>query len=369
MTARVLFILKRRNTGPYGSWNYSPDGKPLASGLSVSATQMAYALDDLGITNKLIQVVDNNCIDREVTAYRPTHVIIEAFWVVPDKFDILRKLHPNVHWIVRNHSKSDFLSHEGGMVGWAIDYVSKGITLACNSPEATADFKRLAVSIGADPKHVVYLPNYYRADAPKNPLWRIKLAKVLRWFGLQGKKPDIIVPELNVGVFGAVRPLKNHLHQAMGAIEAADRLGLKLKFWINGNRVEGKAESILTSLRAVFQRYPNHELIELGWMDHADFTKVVHTMDVVMQVSNSETFNIVSADAVAYGVPVVVSNEIPWLHGFEGIANPNDVQDIAEKLMKVWLGSGCGLLQDDQLLQLRAYTEESKERWGRFLQR
>lgn len=363
---RVLFILKTRQHGPYGAWNYSPDGKPLASGLSVSATQMTYALDALGISNKIVQVVDNNSIDREVTAYRPTHVIIEAFWVVPDKFDILRKLHPNVRWIVRNHSKSDFLSHEGGMVGWAIDYVAKGITLACNSPEATADFKRLAVSVGADPKYVVYLPNYYRAERPALSERCVAVWRWLRKIGISGGEQE---PKeegvFKVGCFGAIRPLKNHLHQAMAAIEVADELGLKLKFHVNGNRVEGKAESILGSLRAIFKRYPNHELVELGWMGHEEFTVFSATMDVLLQVSNSETFNIVAADAVAGGVPVVVSDEIPWLGG-EYHANPNDVADIARKLLHVWENSGNGELQADQLWQLIHYGHRSAELWGKF---
>lgn len=363
-TPRVLFILKHRHQGPYGAWNHSPDGKPKASGLSVSASQMAYALDELGIDNKLVHVVDNNCIDREVTAYRPTHVIIEAFWVVPDKFDVLRKLHPNVKWVVRNHSKSDFLSHEGGMVGWAIDYVKKGIILACNSPEATHDFKRLAVTMGANPNDVVYLPNYYRTPRLSKSACSIRVHKWIRALGFNAHHDE--QDTLNIGCFGAVRPLKNHLHQAMAAIEAADRLGMKLKFWINGTRIEGKAEPILTSLRQLFKRYPQHELVELGWLDHHEFTKIVHTMDIVMQVSNSETFNIVAADAVAHGVPVLVSSEVPWLDT-EYHANPNSVKDIAHKLQHIWKNSGSSFLQQDQLVDLIKYVLTSKRLWRLFI--
>lgn len=367
MTApRVLFILKTRQPGPYGAWNYSEDGKPLASGLSVSATQMAFALDDLGLQNKLVQVIDNNCIDREVTQYRPTHVIIEAFWVVPEKFDILRKLHPNVKWIVRNHSKSDFLSHEGGMVGWAIDYVKRGVILACNSPEATQDFKALATSVGADPKHVVYLPNYYRVQRPSFSPW-MYVWKFLRWVGIYGRKPATKEQGIiKIGCFGAIRPLKNHLHQAMAAIKTAEYLGVKLKFYINANRVEGKAEPILNSIRQLFLRHPQHELVELSWMTHDDFTAVVASMDVVMQVSNSETFNIVSADAVANYVPVLVSDEIPWLDG-EYDANPNSVIEMTVKLIHVWRGNGNKYLQRDQRTQLADYAATSKALWYNFL--
>lgn len=363
--ARVLFIMKRRDKGVAGSWNHSPTGDPLPSGLSVSATQMAFALDELKIESKLIQVIDNNCIDREVTAYQPTHVIIEAFWVVPDKFDVLCKLHPTVEWIIRNHSKSDFLSHEGGMVGWAIDYISRGLTLACNSPEATADFQRLAVTVGACPHNVVYLPNFYRANKLTKNFFMIKVWKFLRWAGIPGRNP-IKKTELKIGCFGAIRPLKNHLHQALASIEAADRLGVKLMFHVNGTRIEGKAEPILNSLRQLFKRNKWHELVELPWMEHVEFTKFSSTMDVLMQVSNSETFNIVAADSVSMGIPVVVSPEIPWLD-CEYHVSPNDVQAQAKKLIKIWKSSGNGYLQQDQLLNLREYAEVSKNIWAHYL--
>ena len=152
MEPRVLFILKQRPSGPYGTWNYSTDNKPLPSGLSVSALEVTKVLDQMGVANRLVQVVDNNCIDREVTAFKPTHVIIEAFWVVPSKFDVLTGLHPNVKWIVRNHSKTEFLATEGMAFGWAIDYIKRGVYLGCNSVEATKAFRHLAKSKGLDPK-------------------------------------------------------------------------------------------------------------------------------------------------------------------------------------------------------------------------
>ena len=366
ISPRVLFLLKRRAHGPYGTWNHSYSNNSLPSGLSVSAQQMSYALDDLGINNKLVQVIDNNCIDREVKKYKPTHVIIEAFWVVPDKFKVLKKLHPEVQWIVRNHSKSDFLAHEGGMVGWAMDYISRGVTLACNSPEATDDFRRLAVSMNVDPATVVYLPNYYRTPVPNDPTLRLIWDKFIRLFGPSEHK--ILLKFLDVGCFGAIRPLKNHLHQAFAAIEVADRLGVRLRFWINGDRVEGKAEPILNSLRQVFKRYPQHELVELPWMEHHEFMRVIKKMNVVMQVSNSETFNIVAADAVAHHVPVLVSPEIPWLD-CEYQAHPNHVYEIVRKLKNLVQNMHHKFIQEDQLYQLYTYSQRSKNLWNRFLRK
>src|SRR6516165_3286534 len=98
---RILFILKHRGFGAYGCWNYSDNGGHLSSGLYNSVRFVVDMLNDNDIEAKMVDVIDNNCIDREVTKFKPTHVIIEAFWVVPEKFDILRPLHPKVKWIVR----------------------------------------------------------------------------------------------------------------------------------------------------------------------------------------------------------------------------------------------------------------------------
>jgi hypothetical protein len=325
---------------------------------------MTKMLDELMIENKLVHVVDNNCIDREVHQYKPTHVIIEAFWVVPSKFEVLKKLHPTVTWVVRNHSKPAFLANEGGMIGWAIDYMRAGVTVASNSVEATRDLKILAEAARADTRLSIYLPNYYQSVHPFQTKRSVLWAKLLRALGInEGHR---WVKYINVGCFGAVRPMKNHLMQAIAAIEVANSLNVKLKFWINGNRVEGKGEAFLRSIRELFNRYPEHELHELGWLCHDDFLKVVRRMDVVLQVSNSETFNIVAADAVANGVPVVGSDEIPWLDR-EYVADPGCVFSISEKILRVWQNSRKKLLQADQLYDLRKYTEHTKELWTRYL--
>ena len=105
MSARVLFILKRRQD--YNAIVHSHVG--LSTGLYNSAKFMDDMLQANGVERKLVVVADNNCIDREVTQYKPTHVIIEALWVVPQKFTVLQKLHPNVKWIIRVHSEIPFI--------------------------------------------------------------------------------------------------------------------------------------------------------------------------------------------------------------------------------------------------------------------
>jgi len=131
MTPRILFILKLRHT--YGEYS----GVLKSSGLLNSATFVADALAKAGYITKVVQVVDNNSIDKEITAFKPTLAILEALWVVPSKLDVLKKLHPKVTWIVRLHSKMPFLANEGIAMHWINDYIRKPkVYLAVNSTEA-----------------------------------------------------------------------------------------------------------------------------------------------------------------------------------------------------------------------------------------
>ena len=116
---KMLFILKKRNNygdlpGVYG---YS-----ISSGLFNSANFMKTMMEENGYETKIVEVVDNNGIDKEVHLFKPDYVIIEALWVVPEKFEVLHKLHPNVKWIIRIHSETPFLSNEGVGIGWISEY-------------------------------------------------------------------------------------------------------------------------------------------------------------------------------------------------------------------------------------------------------
>ncbi|NHN88983.1 glycosyltransferase family protein [Acetobacter conturbans] len=328
MKNRILFILKARD----GNWGYGSK----ESGLSNSVRFVVDMLNANGIEAKAVEVRDNNCIDREVAAYCPTHVIVEAFWVVPEKFDVLKPLHPDVQWIVRDHSETPFLANEGNAFGWTVDYLKRGIEVMCNAPRAVSDMAVVAMGCGLDPSGVSYGPNVYPVP---------RLCDITP----HERRSDVV----NIGCFGAVRPLKNHMTQAVAAMAFAESIGAQLRFHVNATRVEGQGSPVLKNLRELFARSA-HELVEHGWMPHSGFLDVLGGIDILMQVSFTETFNIVAADAMASSVPVLVSSEIPWI-GHYAHRDPTDAADMAQGLYEIWNEGWCE--QQKRLLKQRRDME------------
>jgi len=357
-TSKLLFILKKRemtyeeDNCLYSSQTTDPKFKYcLSPGLRNSASFVVDMLNLNGVEAKLVEVIDNNCIDREVTLYKPTVVIIEAFWVVPEKFHILQKLHPGVIWIVRNHSELPFLANEGIAVHWALQYIKHhNVYLAPNSERAFEDAKKMvsaSLSTEVAEKKVILLPNYYPID------------KTVKF-----PKREPLGDTVNVGCFGAVRPLKNHLLQAVAAIDFAREKGIKLKFHINVARIEDAGNNSLKSLRGLFANLDSnqYQLVEHGWLDHDDFLKLVATMDIGLQASFTETFNIVTADFVSQGIPVVTSNEIEWLDS-QFYCDHTDAQDIADMMDKVLSGYNWRLKAYSALRGLERYDKKSEKIW------
>lgn len=321
MKPKVLFLLKRRHD--YSQEHYSNEG--LATGLYNSATFVKDMLYKKGVPSKLVVVIDNNDIDREVTLFKPTHVIIEGLWVVPEKFDILKQLHPNVNWIIRIHSNTPFLANEGMAFDWISSYSTKSkILVATNAKKMNKELKyyvksRFALTPVKEEDKIVNLPNYY----PEKFLPYKKLNRSSNY--------------VNIGCFGAIRPLKNHMTQAIAAVKFADSVGKKLRFHINVGRIEQNGLSVYNNLKAFFNNIADkgHELVEHDWMPREQFLQLCRQMDIGMQVSFSETFNIVAADFISQGVPIVTTNEIPWASNLY-TASPTDSDQISKILNRVY---------------------------------
>jgi hypothetical protein len=286
-----------------------PSTKTLHSGLFNSATFVNDMLNKSGVESYLVQVDDNNAIDKEVSRYNPTHVIIEALWVVPEKFDVLHKLHPKVTWIVRLHSEMPFIANEGMAIDWVYIYDKMAkrnkILIAPNTVKMYNDLKKVGVN------NLIFLPNYYPVADNKSEKFVNK-------------------NYVDIGCFGAIRPMKNQLIQAVAAIEFGNKITKPINFHINSERIE-KGDSALRNIRALFENQEEHRLIEHPWYSHEDFTELIRRMDLGLQVSLNETFNIVAADFVSNNIPIIGSNEINWLSCLYK-ANPTSSDDIVKKM-------------------------------------
>lgn len=345
---RMLFILKRRED--YSSELINGNYSNVATGMWNSSKFIVDMINDLdisGVTAKQVMVIDNNDIDREVTIFQATHVFIEGLWVIPEKFNILHSLHPETKWIIRIHSNTPFLSQEGVAIEWLSKYIRmnhmENIYIAANHEKMTDELKEFCGEVNP----ILYLPNYYEFSTEKAVH--------------EKKQPGII----SIGCFGAIRPLKNQLLQAMAAYRYAHGKNLTLFFFINSGRIECGADSIMKNIEAFFKNVPDAFLIKLPWMPHDEFLMKMNMIDISMQVSFSETFNIVTADAVSMGVPVVVSDEIPFIDDAGCLAHPTSSQNICDAIDYVLRNQKR--ITRHNLISLRNYNELTKKVWINYI--
>lgn len=299
---KILFILKKRNS--YGQIQRA------SYGLKTSCTFISNFLDYKGYDSEVIEVIDSNFIDREVHIRKPSLVILEALWVPPYKLKELLKLHKKIQWNVRVHSKFPFLAQEKIALEWLNEYNE----IAKNYPNfsISANNEKFINEINGIGFNLIFAPNYY-------PISR---------FGETNTKP--INKILDIGCFGALRILKNTLEQAVASIHVANSINRPLRFHVNDSSVyEKEGASILHNLKNLFKN--KHQLVIHDWKNHREFLELVSKMDACMQVSFSESYNIVAADSISNGIPTVGSNEIEFISRIYQ-ATPNNFEDIVNKL-------------------------------------
>lgn len=341
---KVLFILKERNG--YGA-QYGVQSSGVSYGLINSCKHIADCLKPYKIKCYIKVVVDNNCIDKILTEIKPDFCFIEALWVVPEKFPILLKLHPKVKFNVRLHSNLPFLSQEAIAFEWLRKYneiakYHKHFSVSANNMKLVRELNEaLNFNIG-------YTPNCYPLD---NKI-------------VIDTKP--IGEHLDIGCFSALRVLKNIPAQAIAAINVANSLNKKLNFHINHTVFEQAADGVYRNLKNMFEATKHHKLIEHEWKNLEEFKVLINKMDCGMQVSMSETWNLVASDFVSCGVPIVGSHEIEFLAP-QYQAAPTEFSDIVTKLQFALKYKPSGLHIINEYL-LRTRVEDSIKQWLNYLE-
>lgn len=339
---KIIFIVKERLV--YGT-------KSVCYGLVNSCEFVVNKLREHGIESKVTQVPDYNHIDRVVHHYKPTHAFLEAIWVAPSKLEELAKLHPTIHWVVRIHSMVPFLVSEGMCFDWMNQYMAlkeKGykVSLSCNNIKLLKDLSAIY-------EDVTFTPNIY------HPINKEEVCD----FNIL-KSENVI----NVGCFGALRLLKNHAQQALWAIQLANEKNKILHFHVNVSEYESDQTSpVLNNLHKIFAR-TNHKLVEHRWMSHGQFAQLIKHMDFGLQISFTETFNIVAADFVDNFIPVIVSGEIDFIDSglIVNPSNPNTVMEAMKFCLNKHQVRGTVLTNANLL---KKHNESATKHWVSLIEK
>lgn len=336
---KVLFLLKKRNYYGFVS--------KVSYGLLTSCQLIKEALKKSKIECVIKETVDDNTIDKDVFENSPTHVFLEAIWTHPKKIEELLSIprYKKIKWFIRVHSKAEFLSHEGMAFKWLLDYYeiaknNKNFKISFNNDETVDDFRK-ALDIKSE-----YTPNIYLFDKVKH-------------------KPNYS-NNLKIGSFSALRPFKNLVNQAIAALQFAKKNNLTIEFNIKDslNHESSQGENVLKNLKALFNE-TRHELVITPWTSHEDFLKLVKSMDLMMNVSYSESFCIAAADGVTQNIPTIGSQEIKFLDSWYQV-DPTDINGIAEKLEFAYYGSFIGLHKLNEW-KLNRHNNKAVEAWLKVL--
>jgi hypothetical protein len=192
--------------------------------------------------------------------------------------------------------------------------------------------------------NTLLLPNLYYTERAKQAEWHPP-AKLLK-----------------IGSFGAIRLLKNHISSAAASLMIASTYKKDLQFYISVSRVEN-GKGVIDAIRNMFSSVNYAKLIEIPWSDWSDFTRIIENLDLHMQMSFTETFNLTTADACSVSVPTVSSDAIEWIPQ-SYIANADDPQSIAQ--------TGWTLINNPQagrqgLAALQNYNSTSIDKWVKWL--
>lgn len=340
---KILFILKER---PY----YTNNTHVKSYGLINSSKHLAMYLEDLGYNVDVVTVVDANGIDRVLFQYKPDMAIIEALWVPPEKLKELMdmKRYRKIKFVIRIHSDVGFLSAETLSLQYINDYIALNkvnLTIAPNHKDFT---KYLGAALKYDLK---YLPNI------------IHEVEHERWPTYENHGGHII----NVGCFGALRLLKNQPFQALCAMKACDDLGKKLYFHITADiHAENATNPVVKNLEELFKN-SQHKLVKHDWKDNDDFIDLIEKMDMGMQLSYTESFNIVTADFINCDVPIIVGESIWWMPNILKTSTI-DYDAVVKKFISVYRNLDSGFIRLLMRRSLSRYNKESKKVWDEFLE-
>lgn len=312
-------------------------------GLGVAAMNTSKVLRCEGIAAEVKPIINasdlETCLDDSVS-----HVIVSAPWIPTADWQRMVTRHPNIQFAVNCHSNVGFLQADPSGV--------KLVREAMEIERGTWNFHMA----GNSSKFCRWLSNAYQAPCTYLPnLYYLDQCVPV-------SRPLFCSGTLRIGAFGATRPLKNFMSAAAAGIDIATQLRAHLELWLSAGRLEGGG-GILDAVQAMTAGLPNVKLVLSGWQSWPAFRTTVRHMHLLMQPSYTESFNMVTADGIAEGVPSVVSPAIDWAPE-HWKASVDDVREIARV--------GRYLLADpsapaEGLSALKRHNREGLDSWLTYL--
>jgi len=323
-------------------------------GLGVSAMQNARALRAVGYIVEIWPILDASDLTARLAADRETgrlnhhvevtHVVISAPWIPTLALAQLVHEYPDIEFCVLCHSNIGFLQADPGAIallrsGGALEQTAPNFHIGANNDKIQTWW----LAAYGDP--MLLLPNMYPFNSIRHkPQW-------------QGGR-------LRIGCFGAMRPQKNVLTAAAAALEVGVRLRAQdLEFWTSGGRVEGGAGSIVAAIQQMYLNVPRARWTAQSWASWTDFLMTVGSMDLLLQPSYTEGFNMVTADGIARGIPSVIGDAIDWAPR-NWVASCDSAADIANKAIALLHDPGA---ISEGVQALTAHNRAALLKWERFL--
>ena len=279
-------------------------------GLGVAAINTAKVLRREGIKAEVWPLVTGDDLRKPLEVSPRKHVIISAPWIPASDLQSLSIDFPNTHFTITCYSNVGFLQADRNGVKLIREIIdlelgTANVHLAGNT---TRFCDWVNAAFGAP---CAYLPNLYYFES--HPI--------------RAQQP-FAGCTLRIGAFGATRPLKNLMTAAAAALEISRGLRVSLELWLSAGRVEGGGQGVLAAVQELLHDIPHVKLVLNGWQSWPKFRQTVAHMHLLLQPSYTESFNMVTGDGVAEGVPSVVSSAIDWAPR-DWKADVDDALDIA----------------------------------------
>ncbi len=269
-------------------------------GLGVSALHVAKTLNEEGVPVDVWPIVSSDNLRKwlNLDASNPntqpiTHVVISAPWIETVTLADFCRQFPRIQFLVNSHSNVGFLQADAN----GMRLIREALELELATPNFRFG--------GNSQKFCDWITDAYGAPCQFMPN--------LYYLGAtQPARPRYAGGLLKVGIFGAVRPQKNAATAVGAAVQIARSMKAQTEIWMSGGRNEGGGEVVMRTVREMIKGIPGVTLQESPWQPWPQFRRLVGSMHLLLQPSYTESFNMVTADGIAEGVPSVVSDAIDW---------------------------------------------------------